>query len=208
MMTGGDGRRVPVGIERDARELTARVGGVPTRSLAELARQTPVLLLNPDSHRLLEDGPRQRRRFMDWGLFHAEPGFLDAWRRYDVALRHRNATLRAHAADRVVDAWDGELSAAAALLDRLRESFCKALGSVLRPLTGATLGEIAVEVEYRRGWPWSRLNTISHRGCGQGARRIANRVIPGSDRTGPTLSRVSLAGRQPRLCRAASRSCW
>ncbi len=153
MMTGGDGRRVPVGIERDARELTARVGGVPTRSLAELARQTPVLLLNPDSHRLLEDGPRQRRRFMDWGLFHAEPGFLDAWRRYDVALRHRNATLRAHAADRVVDAWDGELSAAAALLDRLRESFCKALGSVLRPLTGATLGEIAVEVEYRRGWP-------------------------------------------------------
>ena len=153
IMTDGDDRQTPVGIERNARELTARIGGAPTRSLAELARQTPVLLLNPDSHRLLEDGPRQRRRFMDWGLFHAEPGFLDTWRRYEVALRHRNAALRTGAADRVVDAWDGELSAAAERLDPWRESFCKALGSVLRPLTEATLGEVAVEVDYRRGWP-------------------------------------------------------
>jgi DNA replication and repair protein RecF len=153
VMTDGDGRRTPVGIERDTRELVVRIGGAPTRSLADLARQAPVLLLNPDSHRLLEDGPKQRRRFMDWGLFHAEPGFLDAWRRYDVALRHRNAALRSHAADRVVDAWDGELAAAAALIDPLRESFCKALGCVLGPLTALTLGEVAVEIDYRRGWP-------------------------------------------------------
>ena len=122
-MRDGESRRFPVGIERNARELTARIGGAPTRSLAELARQAPVLLLNPDSHRLLEDGPKQRRRFMDWGLFHAEPGFLDAWRRYDIALRHRNAALRTQSVDRVVDAWDGELAAAAARLDPWRESF-------------------------------------------------------------------------------------
>ena len=152
-MRDGESRRFPVGIERNARELTARIGGAPTRSLAELARQAPVLLLNPDSHRLLEDGPKQRRRFMDWGLFHAEPGFLDAWRRYDIALRHRNAALRTQAVDRVVDAWDGELAAAAARLDPWRESFCKALGGVLRPLAEVTLGEVAVEVDYRRGWP-------------------------------------------------------
>jgi DNA replication and repair protein RecF len=153
VVNGADGRRVPVGVERGPRDLIARIGGAPTRSLAELARQAPVLLLNPDSHRLLEDGPQQRRRFMDWGLFHAEPGFLDAWRRYGAALRHRNAALRSGSADRVVDAWDGELMAAAAILDRLRETFCEALGSVLEPLAGATLGRVAVRVDYRRGWP-------------------------------------------------------
>ncbi len=153
VMIDGHGRRVPVGVERNAREVTVRVGGAPTRSLAELARQTPVLLLNPDSHRLLEDGPKQRRRFMDWGLFHADPGFLDAWRRYDVALRHRNAALRTQAANRVVDAWDGELSTAAARLDRLRQAFCEALGAALRPLSGSILGSDRVQVDYRRGWP-------------------------------------------------------
>ncbi len=153
MMMDGAGRRAPIGVEHDARRLIARVGGAPMRSLAELARQAPVLLLNPDSHRLLEDGPQLRRRFMDWGLFHADSGFLETWRRYDAALRHRNAALRSQAADRAVDAWDGELAAAAARLDRLREAFCEALGSVLRPLTEATLAEVAVEVNYRRGWP-------------------------------------------------------
>jgi DNA replication and repair protein RecF len=152
-MVDGAGRRIPVGVERGPRELTARIDGAPTRSLAELARRVPVLLLNPDSHRLLEDGPQLRRRFMDWGLFHAEPGFLDAWRRYGAALRHRNAALRAGSADRLVDAWDGELMAAAATLDRLRQAFCEALGGALGPLAAATLGESAVRVDYRRGWP-------------------------------------------------------
>ncbi len=152
-MSSGDGRHIPVGVERDARDLTARIGGVPTRSLAELARQTPVLLLNPDSHRLLEDGPQLRRRFMDWGLFHAEPGFLDAWRRYDTALRHRNAALRASSAHRAIDAWDGELTTAATILDQRRETFCKALEVALQPLVATTLGIGEVQVNYRRGWP-------------------------------------------------------
>lgn len=152
-LSGHDGQRTPIGVERSARELTVRIGGAPTRSLADLARRVPVLLLNPDSHRLLEDGPQGRRRFMDWGLFHAEPGFLEAWQRYSAALRHRNAALRASAPDRVVDAWNGELLQAAQILDRLRETFCKALKNALEPLVGLTLPGIRVEVDYRRGWP-------------------------------------------------------
>lgn len=153
IISGADGRRIPIGMERSARELIARIGGVPTRSLAELARQIPVLLLNPDSHRLLEDGPQQRRRFMDWGLFHAEPGFLDAWRRYGAALRHRNAALRSGAANRIVDVWDGELATAATALDRWRETFCEALERVLERFSGETLAMGRVQVDYRRGWP-------------------------------------------------------
>lgn len=153
ILQDGAGRRVPVGIERTAHDLSARIAGVSTRSLAELARQIPVLLLNPDSHRLLEDGPQLRRRFMDWGLFHTEAGFFDAWRRYGVALRHRNAALRSGAADRLVEAWEGELATAATILDHLRETFCQALRGILEPLLDATLGQGAVRVDYRRGWP-------------------------------------------------------
>ena len=153
MMASGNGRRIPVGIERTPRELSARVDGVPTHSLADLARQVPVLLLNPDSHRLLEEGPQVRRRFMDWGLFHAEATFLESWRRYAAALRHRNAALRAGSPDRVVAAWDGELTVAAAILDRLREAFCKALEGALQPLVDSILLLGRVRVDYRRGWP-------------------------------------------------------
>ena len=148
------GQRLRVGLERGVNgSLQVRAGGVTVHTLAELARWTPALLLNPHSHRLLEEGPKQRRRFLDWGVFHAEPDFLETWRRYGAALRQRNAALRAQAPDRAVDAWDGELATAAVLLDAWRAAFCAALSSVLGRLAPATLGEGGVTLEYRRGWP-------------------------------------------------------
>ena len=152
MSAAADARPVPVGVQRSLREFIARIDGAPIRSLAELARQTPVLLLTPGSHRLLEDGPQQRRRFMDWGLFHMDGGFLMAWRRFTIALRHRNAALRSNADNRSIDAWDEELVQAAATLDGLRKTFCEALQEALAPLIEATLGQVRVEVDHRRGW--------------------------------------------------------
>lgn len=148
-----DQRRIPVGIERSIQDLSARIDGVPARSLAELASHMPVLLLNLNSHQLLEGGPQQRRRFMDWGLFHIEQEFLDTWRDYGTALRHRNAALRTHSTNRSIDAWDRELVRAAETLDRLRRTFCRSLESTLSPLTTMMLGDMSLTMEYHRGWP-------------------------------------------------------
>ena len=147
------GKRIPVGLERSPRAVVARIDGAPVRSLAQLAVEVPVLLLTPDSHRLLSDGPKQRRRFMDWGVFHANGAFHGAWKRYRNALRHRNAALRSNLPDRAVDAWNQELNSAAGTLDPLRDVFCEALEIVLKPFIQETLGEVAPQVEYRRGWP-------------------------------------------------------
>lgn len=152
IMTGGE-RRMPVGIERSVQNFNARVGGAPARSLAELASQVPVLLLNLDSHQLLEGSPQQRRRFMDWGLFHTEGEFLDAWKCYGTALRHRNAALRSHSTNRSIDVWDNELEQAARVLDRLRQTFCSYLEGALAPLATTMLGDMALTVNYHRGWP-------------------------------------------------------
>lgn len=148
-----NGRAIPVGIQRSARETIARIDGKPVQTLARLAAQVPILLLNPGSHRLLEGGPQYRRRFMDWGLFHTEQSFLVAWKRFTVALRNRNAALRSPVPARTIDAWDRELALASDTLDRLRETFCKALEGVLEPLVTDTLGQVSLQVEYRRGWP-------------------------------------------------------
>lgn len=149
----GDGPCIPVGMQRSAQNLTARIDSTPVRSLAELAARLPVLLLNPDSHRLLEDGPKQRRRFMDWGLFYTDESFLHVWKRYNGALRNRNAALRGNSPDRAVDAWDQELVSASMALDAYRKAFCEALRSSLEPFLEQTLGKVPLQVDYRRGWP-------------------------------------------------------
>lgn len=80
-----------------------------TRTAAELARLLPIALLEPRSHALMADGPSQRRRYLDWGLFHVEHGFLDVWRRYRRALRQRNNLLRLGADSAQLRPWTAEL---------------------------------------------------------------------------------------------------
>jgi DNA replication and repair protein RecF len=148
-----DGRFFPVGIRRSIQELNARVDGMPVRSLAELATQVPVLLLNPGSHRLLEGGPQQRRRFMDWGLFHTTDVFIGLWRRYKSVLRNRNAALRQGFSNRMMEAWDHELVSASVALDEHRKTFCEALEGALKPFLASTLGTDSLQIIYHRGWP-------------------------------------------------------
>lgn len=152
-LQGAEGVPLTMGVERTPKQLTARIGGRDVTTLAELARALPVLLLNPISHRLLEGGPVLRRRFLDWGLFHQDEGFLSHWQRFNAALRHRNAALRGNAPDRSLLPWEREMASAAIELDRRRSAFCQALAEALQPLLGETLGLTIPELEYRRGWP-------------------------------------------------------
>jgi DNA replication and repair protein RecF len=175
------GVRIPVGIQRSCRNFIVRINGEPAQSLAQLAIQVPVLLLNPDSHRLLEGGPQHRRRFMDWGLFYAEPEFWAAWKRYGIVLRNRNAALRAHYPDRTIDIWDKQLVAMAVILDDLRNVFCHALHNALKPLVQETLALQELEVDYQRGWSQEKegdLMELLHRNRGQDRHHGYTRIGP------------------------------
>jgi len=85
----------------------ARLDAQNVRSLADLATAFPVQVLDPDAHRLIEDSATRRRRWLDWAVFHVEPGFAATWARYARALQQRNAVLRTGHGD--LGIWDIEL---------------------------------------------------------------------------------------------------
>ena len=68
--------------------------GGTSQSLAELPAAFFVEVIDPEVHRLVEGAPGERRRWLDWGVFHVEPAFLEHWMRFSRALRQRNAALR------------------------------------------------------------------------------------------------------------------
>jgi DNA replication and repair protein RecF len=109
-----------VGIEvtREGRT-SARIGGRTPDSLAELATAFPVQVIDPDIHKLVEEGSARRRRWLDWGVFHVEPGFGRDWGRYQRALKQRNAALRQGSGDPAI--WDQELARAGVLITTARQ---------------------------------------------------------------------------------------
>jgi DNA replication and repair protein RecF len=111
---------IPIGIEYQQRAIHFRVGGQAARSRLDLVNRLPLLFISPESHALVSQGPQERRRFLDWGVFHVEPRFLPAWRRYQRALKQRNKALGSPG---VEEAWDHELVQAGEEITRLRIAY-------------------------------------------------------------------------------------
>lgn len=128
-----------------------RVGGRAAQSAAELAEHFPPQVIDPEIHKLLEEGPGRRRRFLDWGVFHVEPAFLSTWQRYHKALRQRNAALKQGLTQDAVAAWTAELAAAGEHLGRQRGDYLRRLEAPVAQLGERLLGQPATLV-YHRGW--------------------------------------------------------
>ncbi|MDP9066479.1 MAG: DNA replication/repair protein RecF [Pseudomonadota bacterium] len=149
------GRRCSIGFEGSPQGLKARMDGAAVPSLSQLAAVLPVQIIDPEVHRLIEEGPGRRRRFLDWGVFHVEPRFWDQWRRYRQALLQRNAALKARAAADLVRAWDPELITLAETIHRARQAYIDALVPAVREIARRLL-DVDVTVGYRPGWDTSR----------------------------------------------------
>jgi DNA replication and repair protein RecF len=151
------GASIPLGLERNRQGLTLRAAGRRLQRTSELATWLPVQVIHPDSHQLVSGGPKHRRRFLDWGVFHVEPMFQESWRRYDRALRQRNAALKTRrSAQSEEAAWDLELSEGAIRLDSMRRQYLQELCEILPQFTGAIAGGGHYGLEYQPGWDTAR----------------------------------------------------
>jgi DNA replication and repair protein RecF len=142
---------VTLGIRASRAQTEIRIGGRPATSAAELAAHFPPHVIDPEVHKLLEDGPIQRRKFVDWGVFHVEPSFLADWQRYHRALRQRNAALRAAAAGPALSVWDEELCSSGMRLAQLRGDYLARLSPYLAA-AGRALLDREVTVGHQPGW--------------------------------------------------------
>lgn len=91
--------------------------------LSELVSLVPCLLLNHDSFELLTEGPKIRRQFLDWGVFHVKHEFYHYWRTYQTCLKQRNLALKQKRSVAEIQSWDGELCRTGESIANLRAAY-------------------------------------------------------------------------------------
>jgi len=144
-------RSAVIGVESSRSRTEIHFSGRRVSGFAEIATHLPVQVIDPEVHRLLEDGPKHRRRFVDWGVFHVEPRFVDAWRRYQRALKQRNAALKAKASREIVTSWDGELVESGSFVAQSREKYIAEIQVPVGETTRSLLG-FSAALKHRPGW--------------------------------------------------------
>lgn len=147
---GGEPHRL--GLERSRERMRVRLDSVDVRSLSEVAWLLPVQVINTQSQRFLTDGPADRRAFLNWGMFHVEHGFRTLWRRYERALRQRNAALR-QGDRRTLAALEPDFVTSAEAVHAGRQEFITRLLPYWTSQITPWLPDPPLAWRYRRGWP-------------------------------------------------------
>ena len=129
-----------------------RVNGEKASTSAELARLLPLQLLNAETFQLLEGGPKARRQFIDWGVFHVEHRFHDAWRNFKRCLQNRNTLLRKQAGTSEMAPWNHEFCRLAEVIDDFRHSYLEIYLPELAKTISRLVQQDGLEFRYSRGW--------------------------------------------------------
>jgi DNA replication and repair protein RecF len=147
-----DGVTQRLGVAYRGGHLEKKIDGDEAGGMAELAAILPVHAVDPSVHALVEGGPSERRRFLDWGVFHVEHAYLETWKRYRRLLSQRNAALKLPAKLHELRPWSAALVEAGEAVDASRRRYVAALAPRLTDF-GARLLARSLDLEYRRGWP-------------------------------------------------------
>ncbi len=100
---------VTAGFSRQDSKSRIRFQSSPVQSISEQAASLPIITQTTESHSLLTGGPKIRRKWLDWYMFHVEPKYLSSWKKYHTALRSRNLLLRKNSQSNELDAWEHQM---------------------------------------------------------------------------------------------------
>ncbi len=149
------GHKTGIGVRRDRQGgFEAKVGGSTVSSTAELAERLPVQVINAQSFELLTGSPIDRRRYLDWGVFHVEHRYHETWRRFQRCIKQRNSLLRHGKISRSeLAGWSREFIDSGELIDQMRQAYlAELLPTFTALLKRLSLALSATVIRYRRGW--------------------------------------------------------
>ena len=147
------GRQVVAGIERLASgRQRFRFDGEELKSVASIARALPVIFLDTDAHRHFAESPQNRRRFLDWGVFHVEHSYGQDWQHYQKVLKQRNALLRQVGMSEA-DVWVEQIITLGEKLHQSRQEYLLAFEPLFKKIWAELIPDLGVpSLEYNPGW--------------------------------------------------------
>ena len=129
--------------------------------LSDLAKNIAVQIVTPETFKLFFGGPKERRRFVDLGLFHVKHEFPLQWRDFSKVLKHRNACIKTVSSHSMLGYWTNIFCQHSEAVANSRDQYVNELKVELLKWTQLLLPSISdqIKVQYLRGW--SQNKTLS-----------------------------------------------
>jgi len=162
-----------------------KINGVAASKWSEITHHIPVISIHPESYLVITGSPSERRKYMDWGLFHVEPTFKNSWSSYMRALKQRNVCLR-NKSIKEVKQWHSVLIEYGLIIHNARLDYIQAITPLIQTYTQKLNLNTKVEIEYKRGWSddYELIDLLE--------RELMDDELPLSTGVGPHRANISL----------------
>lgn len=152
-----DNNDLQLGLSKDIRLgiTNIKINGDRHTRLSDLASNIAVQIITPESFKLFFGGPKERRRFVDLGMFHVKHNFSQQWREFSRVLKQRNACIRSGTDKSILAYWSNLFCELSVDVAKVRKEYVDNLITELRVWLTILLPELAdvVNVQYLQGWP-------------------------------------------------------
>lgn len=163
----GNDFTLAISRSKDILQPTLKLNSTKIYSISTISELVLLGLITPESFNLLDSGPSIRRKFIDWGVFHVEPDFINQWRNYKKVISNRNNLLRQlalkypNAAGPVCDkekqlitCWDPQLTKLNNILSKYRETQINNIEPIFRNIISKFSIDLSenISMDFYRGW--------------------------------------------------------
>ena len=144
-------------LEKSKQQTSIAIDGVVLKNTAELSKKIPIQIITPDRGFLVSGSPKNKRSYLDWGVFHVEPAFATHYKNYRKALKSINVLLHKNQTE-ALDIWFLELAKFSVLINQARIDYLNKLQQIQTTQALEHLDVLSDWVEdfsYRfvSGWP-------------------------------------------------------
>lgn len=122
-------KKIEIVVTKDKKGI--KVNGVSIKSIQELLGNLNVVIFSPEDLRLVKDGPKERRSFIDKEISQIMPRYYSLLTSYNKILQQRNRILKSYKIDKnLLDVYDETISTYASEIYIIRNKFIDKLSKI------------------------------------------------------------------------------
>ncbi len=156
-----DSNDCQLGLSRDVTSglSNIKIDGERHSRLSVLAKNIAIQIVTPESFKLFFGGTKERRRFVDLGMFHVKHTFAKQWKSFNRVLKQRNACIRlTHStseSNSMLPYWTEQFCQMSIDVANVRQAYVSSLITELDYWLAILLPDLKnrVTVQYLQGWP-------------------------------------------------------
>ena len=197
-VNSGDGNHILLGARTGSGFRELHVNQEKVSKWSELAIKLPVLEIHPESYILIMGGPAERRKFLNWGMFHVEPSYARLWSEYTRAIKQRNSCLRFKQIEQA-RYWNKSLAEHGESIAHYLTKYTKDIAPIIGEISSLFSISDELSLSYYPGWDQDiQLETLLKN-------ELVGEEIPGSTQYGPHRGDLRITWQNKPFSKVSSR---